>query len=48
MVIAEKYREDRLRAFDEVQHVVRLTWGDLWNESSFRGKLRRARVPMRH
>jgi hypothetical protein len=48
IVIAEKYREDRLRAFDEVQHVVRLAWSDLWSETSFRGKLRRAHVPMRH
>ncbi|MET3453220.1 hypothetical protein [Curtobacterium sp. 1544] len=47
IVIAEKYREDRLRAFDEVRQVVRLSWGDLWNETSFRGKLRRAQVPMR-
>lgn len=48
VVIAEKYREDRLRAFDEVRQVIRLDWRDLWNEASFRGKLRRAHVPMRH
>lgn len=47
VVIAEKHREDRLRAFDEVRQVIRLGWSDLWNEAAFRGKLRRAHVPMR-
>lgn len=46
VVIAEKYREDRLRAFDEVRGVIRYGWKDVWDEAAFRAKLRRAGVPM--
>lgn len=46
VVIAEKYREDRLRSFAEVRSVVRYDWKDLWDEAAFRAKLRNARVPM--
>ena len=46
VVIAEKYREDRLRSFPEVRSVIRYGWKDVWDESAFRAKLRNARVPM--
>ncbi|MFJ4220767.1 hypothetical protein [Curtobacterium luteum] len=46
VVVAEKYREDRLRAFPDVTGVVRVGWVDLWREVELRSKLRRGRVPM--
>jgi hypothetical protein len=46
VVVAEKYREDRLRSFAEVRAVIRYGWKDLWDESAFRSKLRRVGVPM--
>ncbi|MBT2504193.1 hypothetical protein [Curtobacterium sp. ISL-83] len=46
VVIAEKYREDRLRAMPGVRHVVRLRWADLWDGAALRAKLRRAGVRM--
>ncbi|MDT0233761.1 hypothetical protein [Curtobacterium sp. BRB10] len=46
IVIAEKYREDRLRSFPEVRGVIRYGWKDVWDEPAFRAKLRNARVPM--
>lgn len=47
-VIAEKYREDRLRGFVDVTGVIRIGWRDLWSEAAFREKLRRHGVPMRY
>lgn len=47
VVVAEKYREDRLRSMPGVRHVVRLRWADLWDEATLRAKLRRAGVRMR-
>lgn len=46
VVVAEKYREDRLRSFPEVRAVIRYGWKELWDESAFRSKLRRTGVPM--
>ncbi len=46
VVVAEKYREDRLRGFLDVTGVVRVGWTDLWREVELRNKLRRGRVPM--
>ncbi|WP_156463573.1 hypothetical protein [Curtobacterium sp. Leaf183] len=47
VVVAEKHREDRLRAMPGVRAVVRLTWSDLWDEGLLRAALRRAGVRMR-
>lgn len=46
VLVAEKHREDRLRAMPGVRHVVRLRWADLWDEAVLRAKLRRAGVRM--
>ncbi|MGU3410920.1 hypothetical protein ACLBWP_12475 [Microbacterium sp. M1A1_1b] len=46
VVIAEKQREDRLRAMPGVRWVVRLAWSDLWDEGRLRAALRRAGVRM--
>jgi hypothetical protein len=46
VVVAEKRREDRLRAMPGVRFVIRLQWSDLWDERRLRAELRRAGVPM--
>lgn len=46
VVIAEKLREDRLRAVPGVRTVIRITWSDLRDEARLRGLLRRAGVRM--
>jgi len=47
VVIAEKLREDRLRALDEVRHVVRPTWRDVVPGGRFPEMLAAAGLPVR-
>jgi hypothetical protein len=47
VVVAEKYREDRLRARSDVRGFVRLRWRDLFDLPTLIGKLRGAGIPVR-